>query len=126
LLKISTSTQEDTQLVKPMARVGTVEVTAVGEGLVSHAGVALLVELADRVRAARAEARARVCGRGRSPGDDHAEYRRDVVERAFGEGAGGRQLQARVGFHPLNCYLDETGEALAAILRPGERRVEHC
>ena len=23
------------------------------------------------------------------------------------------------GFHPLNCYLDETGEALAAILRPG-------
>jgi hypothetical protein len=23
------------------------------------------------------------------------------------------------GFHPLNCYLDETGEALAATLRPG-------
>jgi hypothetical protein len=49
LLKISTSTQEDTQLVKPAARVETVEVTADGEGLVSHAGVALLVELADRV-----------------------------------------------------------------------------
>jgi len=31
-----------------MTRVGTVEVTADGEGLVSHAGVALLVELADR------------------------------------------------------------------------------
>ncbi len=23
------------------------------------------------------------------------------------------------GFHPLGCWLDETGEALAAILRPG-------
>ena len=49
MLKISTSTQEDTQLVKPAARFETVEVTADGEGLVSHAGVALLVELADRV-----------------------------------------------------------------------------
>lgn len=36
-------------MVKPKARCGTVEVTADGEGLVSHAGVALLVELADRV-----------------------------------------------------------------------------
>ena len=36
-------------MVKPAARLGTVEVTADGEGLVSHAGVALLVELADRV-----------------------------------------------------------------------------
>ncbi len=32
----------------PTTRVGTVEVTADGEGLVSHAGAALLVELADR------------------------------------------------------------------------------
>ena len=36
-------------MVKPTARLETVEVTADGEGLVSHAGVALLVELADRV-----------------------------------------------------------------------------
>jgi hypothetical protein len=35
--------------VKPTSRLGTVEVTADGEGLVSHAGVALLAELADRV-----------------------------------------------------------------------------
>jgi Transposase DDE domain group 1 len=35
-------------LVKPKARCGTVEVTADGEGLVSYAGTALLVELADR------------------------------------------------------------------------------
>src|SRR5271154_7332824 len=36
-------------MVNQKARVGTVEVTADGEGLVSHAGAALLVGLADRV-----------------------------------------------------------------------------
>jgi hypothetical protein len=49
LLKISISTQEDTRMVKRTARVGRVEVTADGEGVVSHAGAALLVELAGRV-----------------------------------------------------------------------------
>ncbi len=34
--------------VKPTTRVGTVEVTADGEGLVSHAGMGLLAELSDR------------------------------------------------------------------------------
>ena len=29
------------------------------------------------------------------------------------------------GFHPLGAYADETREALAMLLRPGERRVEH-
>src|SRR5512132_3679046 len=36
-------------MVKPAARFETVEVTADGEGVVSHAGAALLVELSDRV-----------------------------------------------------------------------------
>jgi hypothetical protein len=49
IAEVSIPTQEDTQLVKPMARLETVEVAADGEGLVSHAGAALLVELADRV-----------------------------------------------------------------------------
>jgi len=35
--------------VMPTTRVGTVELTADGEGLLSHAGVALIAELADRV-----------------------------------------------------------------------------
>ena len=35
-------------MVKPAARLETVDVTADGQGLVSHAGAALLVELADR------------------------------------------------------------------------------
>ena len=46
--------------------------------------------LLGRVRSARAEARARVWDAGARPGDDHVEHRRDVVDGAFGEGAGGR------------------------------------
>jgi hypothetical protein len=196
LLKSRHATQEDTQLVKPAARLETVEVTADGEGLISHAGVALLVELADRagltgglsealagtrerrsahdpgrvlrdlavmladggdcvtdieayrgqerlfgarasettthrviksideqllggVRAARAVARARVWDAGARP--DTITLNIDATlltahsekERAAGNYKHG------YGFHPLGCWLDETGEALAAILRPG-------
>jgi hypothetical protein len=196
LLKISTSTQEDTQLVKPAARLRTVEVTADGEGLVSRAGVALLVELADRAGLTGALSDALAGSRERRSARDPGRVLRDVAvmladggdcvtdidayrgqERLFGARASettthrvlksiDEQLLARVrsaraiararvwdagarpetitlnidatlltahsekeraagnykhgyGFHPLNCYLDETGEALAAILRPG-------
>jgi hypothetical protein len=74
----------------------------------------------ERVRAARAEARARAWRR--------ADTRtRDVVididatlviahsdkQRAAGNYKGG------YGFHPMLAYLDGTGEALAGVLRPG-------
>jgi hypothetical protein len=42
-------TQEDTRKVKTQTTRQTVEVRADGEGLVSHAGAYLLVELADRL-----------------------------------------------------------------------------
>jgi hypothetical protein len=42
-------TQEDTLMVKHARRFETVEVAADGAGLVSHAGAALVVELADRM-----------------------------------------------------------------------------
>jgi hypothetical protein len=196
LLKISTATQEDTQLVKPEARLETVEVTADGEGLVSHAGVALLVELADRVGLTAALSDALTGTRERRSAHDPGRVLRDVAvmladggdcvtdldayrgqERLFGARASettthralksiDELLLARVraaralararvwdagarpatitlnidatlltahsekeraagnykhgyGFHPLGCWLDETGEALAAILRPG-------
>ena len=196
MLKISTATQEDTQLVKPEARVGTVEVSADGEGLVSHAGVALLVELADRVGLTGALSGALAGTRERRSAHDPGRVLRDIAvmladggdcvtdmdayrgqERLFGARASettthrvlksiDEQLLARVrgaralararvwdagarpetitmnidatlltahsekelaagnykhgyGFHPLGCWLDETGEALAAILRPG-------
>jgi hypothetical protein len=48
IAEVSIRTQEDTQLVSTAARLQTVEVTADGVGLASHAGAALVVELADR------------------------------------------------------------------------------
>ena len=183
-------------MVKPAARLRTVEVTADGEGLVSHAGVALLVELADRVGLTGALSGALAESRERRSAHDPGRVLRDVAvmladggdcvtdidayrgqERLFGARASETTthrvlksiddaLLARVrtaraaararvwdagarpesitldidatlltahsekeraagnykhgyGFHPLGCWLDETGEALAAILRPG-------
>ena len=183
-------------MVKPAARLGTVEVTADGEGLVSRAGVALLVELADRVGLTAALSEALAGTRERQSAHDPGRVLRDVAvmladggdcvtdidayrgqERLFGAtasqttthrvlksvdeqllaGLRGARAAARArvwdagvrpesitlnidatlltahsekelaagnykhgyGFHPLGCWLDETGEALAAILRPG-------
>jgi hypothetical protein len=183
-------------LVKATAQVGTVEVTADGEGLVSHAGAALLVELADRAGLTEALSQALAATRERRSAHDPGRVLRDVAvmladggdcvtdieayrgqERLFGPRASETTThrvlksiderlldrvrecravaRARVwdagarpetitlnidatlvaahsdkelaagtykhgyGFHPICCYLDETGEALAAILRPG-------
>jgi Transposase DDE domain group 1 len=174
----------------------TVEVTADGEGLVSHAGVGLLVELADRVGLTGALSEALAGSRERRSAHDPGRVLRDVAVmladggdcvtdmdayrgqvRLFGArasettthrvlksidgallaGVRGARAAARArvwdagarpetitlnidatlvtahsekqlaagnykhgyGFHPLCCYLDETGEALAAVLRPG-------
>jgi Transposase DDE domain group 1 len=196
LLKSRRATQEDTQLVKPAARSGTVEVTADGEGLVSHAGVALLVELSDhfgltgalsgaladtrerrsahdpgrvlrdvavmiadggdcvtdldayrgqerlfgarasettthrvlksiderllgQVRVARAAARARVWDAGARPDSITLNIDATLVTAHSEKELAAGNYKHGYGFHPLCCYLDETGEALAAILRPG-------
>lgn len=183
-------------MVNRTARWQTVEVTADGEGLVSHAGAALLVELADRmgltgglseamaptrerrsshepgrvlrdvavmladggdcvtdmaayegqerlfgnrasettthrvlksvderllerIRAARAAARARVWDAGARPETITLNIDATLVSaHAEKERAAGNYKHG-YGFHPICCYLDETGEALAAILRPG-------
>ena len=183
-------------MVKATTRLETVEVTADGEGLISHAGVALLVELADRVGLTGALSVAFAATRERRSAHDPGRVLRDVAvmladggdcvtdieayrgqERLFGARAsettthrvlkavdgplldriraaraaaraGAWDAGARpesitlnidatllsahsekepaagsykhgYGFHPLGCWLDETGEALAAILRPG-------
>jgi hypothetical protein len=41
-----------------------------------------------------------------------------VTAHSAKEGAAGN-FKGGFGFHPLACYLDESSEALAAILRPG-------
>ena len=183
-------------MVKLKLRVRTVEVTADGDGLVSHAGTALLAELADRVGLTGSLSGALASTRERRSAHDPGRVLRDIAvmladggdcvtdldgllgqERLFGpvasettthrtlkavnEGvlarvraaravarerawdAGGRPdsltldidatlLTARsekdlasgnykhgYGFHPLGCWLAETGEPLAVMLRPG-------
>jgi Transposase DDE domain group 1 len=196
LLKSRCATQEDTQLVNRTARWETVEVTPDGEGLVSHAGAALVVELADRVgltgalsaamadtrerrsahdpgrvvrdvavmladggdcvtdmdayrgqerlfgprasettthrvlksiderlldriRAARAEARSRVWGAGARPETITLNIDATLVSAHSDKQLAAGTYKHGYGFHPICCYLDETGEALAVILRPG-------
>jgi Transposase DDE domain group 1 len=183
-------------LVKATTRLQTVEVSADGEGLVSRAGVALLMELADRVglteglsdalagtrerrsahdpgrvirdvavmladggdcvtdldayrgqerlfgakasettthrviksideqllgriRAARAEARARAWGAGARPQTLTLDIDATIVTAHSEKEQAAGTWKRSFGFHPLTCYLDETGEPLAALLRSG-------
>ena len=183
-------------MVKATTRSRTVEVTVDGEGLVSHAGALLLVELADRVgltgalseglagtrercsahdpgrvlrdvavmladggdcvtdldayrgqerlfgarasettthrvlksiderlldrvRAARARARARAWGAGARPESITLNIDATLLTAHSEKDRAAGNYKHGYGFHPLCCYLDETGEALAAILRPG-------
>jgi hypothetical protein len=182
--------------VKATTRLQTVEVTADGEGIVSHAGAVLLVELADRagltaglsealagtrerrsahdpgrvlrdvavmladggdcvtdldayrgqqrlfgarasestthrvlkaideqllgqIRAARAAARARVWDAGARPATITLNIDATLLTAHSEKELAAGNYKHGYGFHPLNCYLDETGEALAALLRPG-------
>jgi hypothetical protein len=194
--KAHSPTQEDTRKVKTQTTRQTVEVRADGEGLVSHAGAFLLVELADRLELTTALSTAMAPSRERRSAHDPGVVLRDLAvavadggdhvtdlgvlrgqEALFGavasettahrvlksvndrlleairaarakalakawdagarpeelildidaslliahsekEGAAGN-YKGGFGFHPLLCYLAETGEPLAAILRPG-------
>lgn len=190
------TTQEDTRKVKTQTTRQTVEVRADGEGLVSHAGAYLLVELADRLGLTAALSAAMAPTRERrsahdpgvvlrdlavaiADGDEHVTdlgvlrgqealfgavasettshrvlksvdgdlleairgARAAALARAWDAGARPEELifdidaslliahsekegaagnyKGGFGFHPLLCYLAETGEPLAAILRPG-------
>ena len=67
---------------------------------------------------ARPGTRARV-GAGRRPGRADDRPRRDADHRhSEKEGAAGT-FKRGYGFHPMLAYADETGEALAGELRPG-------
>lgn len=194
--KAHSPSQEDTRKVEPQTTLQTVEVRADGEGLVSHAGAYLLVELADRLglTAALSEAmaptRQRRCAHDPgvvlrdlavavADGGDHVSdlgvlrgqqalfgavasettahrviksidanlleaihaARAKALERAWDAGARPQTITLDIdasllsahsekeraagnykggfGFHPLLCYLAETGEPLAGLLRPG-------
>lgn len=191
-----TTTQEDTRKVKTQTTAQTVEVRADGEGLVSHAGAYLLIELADRLDLTGALSAAMAPTRERrsihdpgvvlrdlavaiADGGDHVSdlgvlrgqqalfgavasettvhrvlksldgglleairgARAGALAKAWDAGARPAELildidaslliahsekesaagnyKGGFGFHPLLCYLAETGEPPAAILRPG-------
>jgi hypothetical protein len=75
--------------------------------------------LLGRVRAARAEARARVWDAGARPETITLNIDATLLTAHSEKELAAGNYKHGYGFHPLNCYLDETGEALAAILRPG-------
>lgn len=182
--------------MKHKPRSQTVEVTADGEGLVSHAGAFLISELADRlgltdalcaamtptrerrsahdpgrvlrdlcvsiadggdcvsdlgvlrgqellfgsvasettahrvvkgidserleeIRAARAKARACAWEAGARPETITLDIDATLLTAHSDKEAAAGNYKGGFGFHPLLCYLDETGEALAGLLRPG-------
>ena len=73
----------------------------------------------DRIRAARAAARARVWDAGARPDSITLDIDATLVAAHSEKELAAGTYKHGYGFHPICCYLDETGEALAAILRPG-------
>jgi hypothetical protein len=76
-------------------------------------------QLLDRIRAARAAARARVWDAGARPESITLDIDATLVSAHSDKERAAGNYKHGYGFHPLGCWLDETGEALAAILRPG-------
>lgn len=73
----------------------------------------------DRVRAARAEARARAWRRGARPRLVELDVDATLLTaHSDKDGAAGNH-KGGYGFHPMLAYLDGSQEALAGVLRPG-------
>ena len=83
----------------------------------------LLCALGERelaaIRAARRLARERAWRLGAWPATVTLDFDAQLLDcHTLKEGAGPNR-KGGFGFHPLHCFLDETGEHLAALLRPG-------
>jgi hypothetical protein len=71
------------------------------------------------LREARRRARERAWANGAAPERITLDYDATLITaHSEKEGAAGN-FMGGFGFHPLACYLDETNEGLAGILRPG-------
>ena len=71
------------------------------------------------LREARRQARERAWANGAAPERITLDFDATLVAaHSEKEGAAGN-FKGGFGFHPLACYLDESNEALAGILRPG-------
>ena len=75
--------------------------------------------LLEGIRAARAAARARVWDAGARPDSITLDIDATLVSAHSDKERAAGNYKHGYGFHPICCYLEETGEAFAAILRPG-------
>ena len=76
-------------------------------------------ERLDAVRAARAAARAAAWEAGARPATITLDIDATLLSAHSEKQDAAGNYKGGFGFHPLLCYLDETGEALAGLLRPG-------
>jgi hypothetical protein len=72
-----------------------------------------------RIASARAAARAGAWAAGARPATITLDFDATLVTAHSEKEDAAPNYKHGFGFHPLLCYLDETGEALAATLRPG-------
>jgi len=72
-----------------------------------------------RIRTARAQARRRAWKAGADPGFYVIDIDATLTNSHSDKQHAAATYKHGFGFHPLNAYLDATGEALAALLRPG-------
>jgi hypothetical protein len=72
-----------------------------------------------RIKAARAKARAAAWAAGADPGFYVIDIDATLVGSHSEKEQAAPTYKRGFGFHPLNAYLDATGEALAGLLRPG-------
>jgi hypothetical protein len=73
----------------------------------------------EAIRAARRVARERAWQLGARPATVTLDFDAQLVECHTEKEGGGPHRKGGFGFHPLHCFLDETGEQLAGVLRPG-------
>lgn len=73
----------------------------------------------DAIREARRRVRERAWTSGVRPATITFDFDGQLLECHTEKEGAGPHRKGGFGFHPLHCFLDETGEHLAAVLRPG-------
>lgn len=71
------------------------------------------------IREARRRARERAWALGARPATLTLDFDAQLLECHSEKDGAAPHRKGGFGFHPLHCFLDETGEHLAAVLRPG-------
>lgn len=71
------------------------------------------------IREARRCARERAWAQGARPQTITLDFDAQLLECHTEKEAAAPHFKGGFGFHPLHCFLDETGEHLAGLLRPG-------